>query len=122
MIWITIVAVLSLVIMCLIWKSIALVLGKIPSLLMDTGSFIDLVMDYPRTFITCLVLSVCVGIYSVKYQIHEMYTCSVRGTVQKVETQYTWYFDKCQFKNKNGVFIDFDKVRGNPGDEDGSTE
>lgn len=122
MIWITIVAVLSLVIMCLIWKGIALVLGKIPSLLMDTGSFIDLVMDYPRTFITCLVLSVCVGIYSVKYQIHEMYTCSVRGTVQKVETQYTWYFDKCQFKNKNGVFIDFDKVRGNPGDEDGSTE
>ena len=121
MIWISLVLLLSFIIVLVLWKFTAVVLSKFPSLMIE-DSVIDLIIDYWKVFLLTVVVGFLVGLYSVSYQVHEMYTCSVRGTVQKVDTQYTWYFDKCQFKNKNGVYVDFDKVRGTPGEEDdGST-
>lgn len=119
MIWIGLVLLLSIVVVISLWKCAAILLSKFERLMID-DSVIDLIIDHWKIFLGTLVLGLCIGMYTISYQVHEMYTCSVRGTVQKVDTQYTWYFDKCQFKNKNGVFVDFDKVRGTPGEEDGT--
>lgn len=117
MIWITLVSFVSVLLTILLWKGAAVLLSKFPSLVIG-DSVIDLVIDYARYFFVSVLVMWLLGMYMVSYQITEMYTCSVRGTVQKVETQYTWYFDKCQFMNKNGVYVDFDKVRGTPGDSE----
>lgn len=113
MIWITLLLVLGFVISLVLIKCISLVLSKFKEAQCD-GSILDLIMDFPKLCLGILVLSLLLSLYTVKYQIGQMYDCSVRSTVQKVETQYSWYFDVCQFKNKDGVWIDFKQVRGTP--------
>lgn len=121
MIWITIITILSIILAVLFVKGISKVRSKLREAECD-GSVLDTVMDYPKICASILVLFVLFGWYQVKYQMKEMYNCSVRSSVQKVETQYSWYFDVCQFKNKDGVWIDFKQVRGTPEGGDVETE
>lgn len=117
MLWIILMLVLSIIVAVLFIKAVSKIISKF-NIFQSDGSFLDMVMDYPRTCGIVLLVCILGGQYLVSYQIGQMYNCSVRSTVQKVETQYSWYFDVCQFKNKDGVWIDFKQVRGTPGSED----
>lgn len=117
MLWFSLMLVLSIIVAVLVIKAASKVISKF-NIFQSDGSFLDMVMDFPKTCAIVLIVCVLGGLYLVKYQISEMYTCSVRSSVQKVDTQYSWYFDSCQFKNKSGVWIDFKQVRGTPEGED----
>ena len=117
MIWIGLIALFSLLIAIVILKGVSVGISKFRPLDCD-GSVLDLLMDYPKTVIVFVLVVICYGESIASYQIKEMYNCSVRSSVQKVDTQYSWYFDSCQFKNKQGVWIDFKQVRGTPDGED----
>ena len=121
MIWISLMLVLSVVFAVLFIKLVSKVISKF-DIFQSDGSVLDMIMDYPKTCAVVLLVFILGGQYLVKYQIGQMYTCSVRSSVQQVETQYSWYFDSCQFKNKSGVWIDFKQVRGNPEGDDGDTQ
>ena len=113
MIWIMLIILLSIVVAALILKGVSKVRSKFWPDECD-GSVLDMVMDFPKTCVLVLFLTILIGLYQVTYQMGQMYKCSVRSSVQKVETQYTWIFDSCQFKNKDGAWIDFKQVRGVP--------
>lgn len=113
MFWIGFIILMSILVTIGVVKLAGIVLNKVNPIQWD-GSVLDVLMDYPRSCFSALAVVICFGLYLFSYQISEMYNCGMRSTVQKVETQYSWYFDSCQFKNKEGVWIDFKQVRGTP--------
>lgn len=117
MTWLVLITLLFVVIGFAILKGVALLLKRFKPLVYE-GSLWHMFADFPKSVLIMFIVLISFGLYQVKYQIHEMYTCSMRSNVQKVETQYSWYFDSCQFKNKQGVWIDFKQVRGTPDGED----
>lgn len=114
MFWIVLVLLVSFIVSLFFVKGVSKVRSKFVPEQCD-GSVLDMVMDYPKICAGIVVLFLCLGLYQVTYPMGQMYDCSIRSSVQKVETQYSWYFDVCQFKNKDGVWIDFKQVRGVPG-------
>lgn len=115
--WILLVILLCILVGFGILKLVAFVLHKVQPIVYE-GSLWHVFPDFPKSVATMFLVLIAFGLYQVKYQIHEMYTCSVRSSVHEVETQYSWYFDSCQFKNKNGVWLDFKQVRGTPGSDE----
>lgn len=120
MIWYSLVLLLSVIIGVLALCGVAFVRSKIDRY--QENSVIDLFMDFPKTCICVVLAFVLFGTYEVKHQLHEMWTCGVRSTSQNVNTQYSWYFDKCRFQNKDGVWVDMDKVRSTPEGSDAETD
>ncbi len=119
MIWYFLVLIVSLVLAFAFLFGVAYVRSKFDKY--QENSIIELFMDFPKTCISIIFIFLFIGTYNVKYQLHEMWTCSIRSASQNVSTKYSWYFDSCRFQNKDGVWIDIDKVRGTPGSEDDHT-
>lgn len=117
MTWIYLILLFAIVLYLFFLKGVSVVLRKIDSTECD-GSIVDVIMDYPRTVLVGLFVFLLMSLFTVRYQIGQMYDCSVRSSVQQVQTQYSWYFDVCQFKNKSGVWIDFKQVRATPDGEE----
>ncbi len=107
----------SLVVAVLVLKTISTIRSKIDK--HQENSVIDLVMDFPKISAAVVFVVMLFGTYCVKGHLYGMYDCSVRSYSQGVETDYSWYYGKCRFKNEHGIWVDFDKLRGTPsGDEE----
>lgn len=46
----------------------------------------------------------------------EMSKCNTRSVVQKMETQFSWIYGECQVRNKDGSFVNIDRLRAIPTD------
>ncbi len=106
------VVVLSILVGIVLLKGVTYTMSKIDKY--QENSVIDLFIDYPKSIIAFLFVMVLIGFYMVSHQIGEMYTCAIRSSSQNVETEYSWYFDKCRFKNKDGAWVDIDRLLGMP--------
>ncbi|EMR6005967.1 hypothetical protein WJW27_002667 [Escherichia coli] len=110
------VLVVSLLLSLVILKIIAIVRSKIDC--SETGSVIDLVLDYPKRCGVIVLIVLLMNTYIVREHLYNMYDCSVRSFSQGVDTDYSWYYKKCRFKNQHGIWVDFDKLRGTPTGEE----
>lgn len=84
----------------------------------ESGSVLDLIMDWPKISTAIVLGCVLVCLFAVKGHLYGMYDCTVRGYSQNVKTDYSWYYSKCRFYNQHGVLVDFDKIRGTPTGEE----
>ncbi|WOL22874.1 hypothetical protein [Escherichia phage vB_EcoM_JNE01] len=84
----------------------------------EDGSVLDFVMDYPKTCAIIVLVFQLFGAFTVRHHLYNLYDCSVRSASQGVETDYSWYYEKCRFKNQHGIWVDFDKLRGTPSGEE----
>ena len=97
-------------------KIVAICRSKIDS--SETRSVLDLIMDHPKICGIIVLFVVLINTYIVREHLYNMYDCSVRSISQGVETDYSWYYEKCRFKNQHGIWVDFDKLRGTPSGEE----
>lgn len=116
MLYLFLVLIISIIVGVLLLKLVATVRSKFDQY--QENSIIDLFMDFPKSCAAVLVLVVLYGFYLVSHQIGSMYTCAVRSSSQNVETDYSWYFDKCRFKNKDGAWVDIERILGTPDGDD----
>lgn len=110
------VLVISLMVSLAVLKVVAIGRSKIDST--ETSSVLDLIMDHPKICTGIVVFVLLIGTFIVRTHLYNMYDCSVRSISQGVETDYSWYYEKCRFKNQHGIWVDFDKLRGTPSGEE----
>ncbi|HAN4490129.1 hypothetical protein GNZ01_05805 [Escherichia coli] len=110
------VIVISLLVSFAVLKIVAICRSKIDS--SETRSVLDLIMDHPKICAIIVLFVVLINTYIVREHLYNMYDCSVRSISQGVETDYSWYYEKCRFKNQHGIWVDFDKLRGTPSGEE----
>lgn len=110
------VLVISLLVSFAVLKVVAIGRSKIDST--ETSSVLDLIMDHPKICTGIVVFVLLIGTFIVRTHLYNMYDCSVRSISQGVETDYSWYYEKCRFKNQHGIWVDFDKLRGTPSGEE----
>lgn len=110
--YLVLVFVLSIITGLVLLKVVSLVRSKIDQY--QENSVIDLFMDFPKITSAFMIIIVLFGFYTVSYQIHKMYTCAIRSSSQNVKTDYSWYFDKCRFQNKDGAWVDIERLLGMP--------
>lgn len=116
MTWLILVIIFSLIVSFVVLKGIATVRRKFDQY--EENSVIDLFMDFPKCSIAVIIICILGGLYSVSHYIGQMYDCQIRSFSQEVDTQYSWYYDECRFKNDKGVWVPFKNLRGTPGSEE----
>ncbi|MDS1552140.1 hypothetical protein QPL51_03690 [Escherichia coli] len=110
------VLVISLLVSLAVLKAVAIGRSKIDNT--ETSSVLDLIMDHPKVCGIIVLFVILINTYIVRDHLYNMYDCSVRSISQGVETDYSWYYEKCRFKNQHGIWVDFDKLRGTPSGEE----
>lgn len=113
MIWITLIVLVTLFVLYFAFKLLAGITG----IIQKTGnkSAFAFIFDYPKSsaIIICTVMTL--SLFQFKGHIYKMYDCSVQKTIHKAaNSEYSWYNGECNFQDKNGVFINMQRVRGLP--------
>ena len=106
----------SVLVSLILLKVVAVVRNKFDNT--ETRSLFDLLMDHPKICSAVVVVVMLLATVMVRTHLYNMYDCSVRSISQGVETDYSWYYEKCRFKNQHGIWVDFDKLRGTPSGEE----
>lgn len=113
MIWITLIAVVTFIVLYFVFRKIAGITGIVQKT-KNTSAF-GFIFDYPKTSILIMLGVFALSFYQYKNHIYNMYDCSVQKTIHKAaNSEYSWYNGECNFQDKNGVFINMQRVRGLP--------
>lgn len=110
------VVVVSLLVSFVVLKIVAICRSKIDCT--ETSSVLDLILDYPKRCGVIVLVVLIMNTYIIRGHLYNMYDCSIRSISQGVDTDYSWYYEKCRFKNQHGIWVDFDKLRGTPTGEE----
>lgn len=110
------VLIISVLVAFAVMKVVATIRSKVDPT--EVSSVLDLIMDHPKICTGVIVFIMLTGTFMVRTHLYNMYDCSVRSISQGVETDYSWYYEKCRFKNQHGIWVDFDKLRGTPSGEE----
>lgn len=118
MLWITLIVLVSLYVLYFIFRTSAGIQSIIQKT--DSTSAFGFIFDYPKSSTVVILVVIGLSLFQYKKHIYNMYDCSVQKTIHKAaNSEYSWYNGECNFQDKNGVFINMQRVRGLP---EGSTD
>ena len=84
-------------------------------------NFIDVVLDNKKNFLYSILFVVVLVTLVCSVKLYHVASCQVHSVITNADTQYSWILNQCQAKNSSGVYVDINRTRGIPGDDD-STE
>lgn len=79
--------------------------------------FILLITDNMKRFWKSVLWAFCIATLACSVQLFRMGSCQTKGWITNANTQYSWVMKQCQAKNSTGVYVDIERTRGTPGDE-----
>lgn len=78
--------------------------------------------DNMKRFMKTMLAAIIIATLVCSVKLYKMGSCSTQGMITNAQTQYSWWMDQCQAKNAAGVYIDINRTRGNPGEENHNSE
>jgi hypothetical protein len=84
--------------------------------------FVIIIGDNIKRFMKTMFVATIVAFLLCSVKIYKMSDCQIDGWITNASTQYSWKMDECQAKNAQGVYVDIKRTRGNPGDDNHSTD
>lgn len=79
--------------------------------------FVIIIGDNLKRFMKTMVVACIIGTLLCSVKLFKMGNCQVDGWITNANTQYSWKMDECQAKNAQGVYVDINRTRGMPSDD-----
>lgn len=114
MIWYFLALILSIVIVLLTWKALAKYYWK--------DEFLYSIEDRKKQFFSSILFAILLTSLLLVKPLYANFKCIVKGNIMKTDTQYSWVMGECQAKTINGSYIDINRNRGLPDNNENLTE
>ncbi len=83
--------------------------------------FVLIIGDNMKRFLKTTLLAIIIGTLLCSVKLYKMASCQTKGLITNASTQYSWVMDQCQAKNSTGVYVDIERTRGTPGEDNHDT-
>lgn len=77
---------------------------------------LDVILENKKKFCINVLCAVAIVSALCIVPLYKTVKCSTRGTIQKIDTDYSWVLGKCLGETTSGAYIDMDLQRGLPTD------
>lgn len=83
--------------------------------------FVIIIGDNIKRFMKTMLIAIVISILLCSVKLYKMASCQTKGWITNASTQYSWVMDQCQAKNSTGVYVDIERTRGTPGEDNHDT-
>lgn len=79
--------------------------------------FVIIIGDNMKRFMKTMLVATIIAVLLCSVKLYKMASCQTKGWITNASTQYSWVMDQCQAKNSSGVYVDIERTRGIPSDD-----
>lgn len=114
MLWFIMILIVCLFVNFAIWYSVSRWYLK--------DDFVIIIGDNMKRFMKTMLIATVISILLCSVKLYKMANCQTKGWITNASTQYSWVMDQCQAKNSSGVYVDIERTRGIPSDDQHETQ